>query len=95
MFYRTHVAAAFQTGLRWGELTGRPVENVDLLRGEIRVDQQFLEVNGHHELTPRLNTATSRRTVTIGRKLAELWMNRLGGFRMNLVLCPPQPRVRC
>jgi len=46
VFYRPHVLTAGYVGLRWGELVGLALENVDLLRRTIRVERQLLEVGG-------------------------------------------------
>ena len=77
-FYRTRLLAAAQTGLRFGELAGLPITNVDLLAGEVHVNQQLTEVAGSLEITERLKTVTSRRTVTIGRSLSELLGEHIG-----------------
>lgn len=86
VFYRTLILTAAQTGMRWGELAGLPVENVDLLRGEIQVSQQLVEIDGHHHITDQLKTPTSRRTVAIGRAQADLLGEHLGRFPNDLGL---------
>jgi integrase len=80
IFYRVHLLTAAQTGLRFGELAGLPVENVDTLRGEIHVRQQLTEIAGRLTITNRLKTRSSRRTVTIGRHLSELLGEHIGRF---------------
>jgi integrase len=81
IFYRVHLLTAAQTGLRFGELAGLPIENVDTLRGEIHVGQQLTEIAGRLTITERLKTTSSRRTVTIGRHLSELLGERMGRFQ--------------
>jgi integrase len=79
-FYRTHLLTAAQTGLRWGELAGLPLTEVNTLRGEIKVAQQLLEIAGHLEISSQLKTGTSRRTVTIGGQIAALIGEHAGRF---------------
>jgi integrase len=86
VFYRTLILTAAQTKMRWGELAGLPVDNVDLLRGEIRVNRQLVEIDGHHHITDQLKTPTSRRAVTIGRTQAGLLGEHIGRFPNDLSL---------
>jgi integrase len=80
LFYGVHLLTAAQTGLRWGELVGLPIENADLLRGELHIQQQLIEVDGGLRISDTLKTPTSRRTVTIGRRLSELIGEHIGRF---------------
>jgi integrase len=80
VFYRVYLLTAAQTGLRFGELAGLPIENVDTLRGEIHVRQQLTEIAGRLTITERLKTRSSRRTVPIGRHLSELLGEHMGRF---------------
>jgi integrase len=92
LFYGVHLLTAAQTGLRWGELVGLPIANVDLLRGEIHVQQQLIEVDGKLRISDKLKTPTSRRTVTIGRGLSELIGEHIGRFpnQHGLVFTGPE-----
>jgi integrase len=70
-FYSAHVATLAGTGLRFGELAGLGVAEVDPLRGELTVRRQLVEIAGRLELADRLKTAHSHRVVTLPRYLAE------------------------
>jgi integrase len=63
-FFRTLVVVAAVSGLRWGELVGLRVENVDLLHRRILVVEQITEVRSRIEVGP-LKTSGSRRSVSI------------------------------
>lgn len=69
--YRPLILTAAYVGLRWGELAGLPVSNVDLLRRKIRVTQQLVEINGHTHIGPP-KTKAGNRTVTIPSAVADV-----------------------
>jgi integrase len=69
--YRPLILTAAYVGLRWGELAGLRVDRVDLLRRQIRVDQQLVEVGGHLSFGPP-KTKESTRTVTMPRALVDV-----------------------
>jgi integrase len=69
--YRPMVLTAAYVGLRWGELIGLAVENVDLDAGRIRVERQISEVHGKLVFGPP-KTKAGIRTVTIPRSLCEV-----------------------
>jgi integrase len=69
--YRPMVLTAAYVGLRWGELIGLAVENVDLDRCRIRVERQISEVHGKLVFGPP-KTKAGVRTVTIPRSLCEI-----------------------
>jgi integrase len=79
-FFGTHFLTAASTGLRWGELAGLPIDNLDVLRGEIRVETQLREIAGRLTLGVPLKTESSRRIVTIPRSVAERIGEHLGRF---------------
>jgi len=79
-FFGTHLLVAASTGLRWGELTGLPLGNLDLLRGELRVETQLREIGGQLTLGVPLKTESSRRIVTIPRSVAGRIGEHLGRF---------------
>jgi integrase len=62
--YRPLVLTAALVGLRWGELAGLRLERVDLLRKQIRVEEQLVEIGGVLEWGPP-KTESGARTVTI------------------------------
>jgi integrase len=67
--YRPLVLTAAYVGLRWGELAGLAVENVDLLRRTIRVERQLVEVAGNVSFGPPKSRA-GLRTVSMPTALA-------------------------
>jgi integrase len=69
--YRTLVYTAAYTGLRAGELLALRRQDVDLLRGSVRVRRSLKDVNGRLEFG-ELKTTGSRRDVTLPRFLREL-----------------------
>jgi integrase len=62
--FRVLVLTAAGTGLRWGELAGLRLENLDLLRRSLRVAETLTEVQGTLTTAPP-KTASSRRTVAL------------------------------
>ena len=58
-------------GLRWGELAGLKRSKIDLLRREVRVDQQLTDVNGHLSLT-HPKTERGKRTVRLPSFLVDV-----------------------
>jgi hypothetical protein len=69
--YRPLVLTAAYIGLRWGELIGLRVANVDLERHTIRVEEQLQEVHGKMVLGPP-KTKAGIRTVTMPATLTEI-----------------------
>jgi integrase len=69
--YRPLVLTAAYAGLRWGELAGLRLENVDLLRRRIRVDEQLLELTGGLTFGPP-KTKAGIRTVAIPPTLGDV-----------------------
>ena len=69
--YRPLVLTAAYVGLRWGELAGLRLDRVDLLRRQIRVDQQLTEVSGRVAFGPP-KTKAGERTCSIPRTLVDL-----------------------
>lgn len=69
--YRPLVLTAAYVGLRWGELAGLQLSNVDLLRKQVRVERQLLEVRGGLEYGPP-KTAAGVRTVSIPGSLVDV-----------------------
>lgn len=63
-YYRPLVLTAALVGLRWGELAGLRLERVDLLRKQITVEEQLVEIGGVLEWGPP-KTKSGARTVTI------------------------------
>ncbi|MFQ5967852.1 MAG: site-specific integrase [Acidimicrobiia bacterium] len=53
------------TGLRFGEVTGLTVDNLNLLHRQLRVVNQLTEVKGELTLSPILKTKSSRRTIKL------------------------------
>lgn len=68
--YRPLVLTAAFVGLRWGELAGLRVGNVDPLRRTITVSEQLIEVSGHLEWGPP-KTQSAVRTVSVPSTVAE------------------------
>jgi integrase len=68
--YRPMVLTAAYVGLRWGELTGLAVENIDLNSHRVRVERQISEVHGQLVFGPP-KTRAGIRTVTIPKSLSE------------------------
>ena len=69
--YRPLIFTAAYVGLRWGELAGLRVENLDPLHRSIRVVEQLVEVGGHVSWGPP-KTKAGRRTVTMPAGVAEM-----------------------
>jgi integrase len=69
--YRPLVLTAAYVGLRWGELAGLATSNVSLLKREITVDRQLVELGTGVSFGPPKTKAGSR-TVSIPGALAEV-----------------------
>ncbi len=69
--YRPMVLTAAYVGLRWGELIGLAVENIDLDSNRIRVERQISEVHGQLVFGPP-KTKAGIRTVTIPKSLSKI-----------------------
>ena len=67
--YGVLLDAAAGTGMRWGELAGLTVSDVDPLRSELRVRRQLVELAGRLDVSDRLKTARTYRVVTLPRRL--------------------------
>jgi integrase len=65
------IVAAAYVGLRWGELAGLALDQVDLLRRTIRVDRQLVEVGGAVHFGPP-KTRAGIRTVSLPAALGEI-----------------------
>jgi integrase len=68
--YRPMVLLSAWGGLRWGEVAGLTVGDLDLLRGRVQIARQLTEVAGAVSLG-ELKTKASARTVTIPKFVAE------------------------
>jgi integrase len=69
--YRPLILTAAYVGLRWGELAGLGVNNVDTLRRTIRVERQLVDVNGQLQFAePKTDAGT--RTVSVPTSLVEM-----------------------
>lgn len=77
--YRAMVITAAYTGLRWGETAGLRLEDLDLLRGQIRVSHTLTEVSGEVRLGPP-KTKRSARAVSISRTLAQELGQHIGRY---------------
>ncbi len=69
--YRPMLLMAAYVGLRWGELIGLAVENIDLDSHRIRVERQISEVHGKLVFGPP-KTKAGIRTVTMPKSLGEI-----------------------
>lgn len=69
--YRPMIYLAGVLGLRWSEVAGLKVANVDFLRNKLTVAQTVAEVNGHL-LAADVKTDASRRTLSLPTFLKEL-----------------------
>jgi integrase len=69
--YRPLVLTAAYAGLRWGELAGLSVAKVNLLKRDIEVDRQLVEVASGVSFGPPKTKAGSR-TVSIPATLADV-----------------------
>ncbi len=77
--YSAMVLAAGYTGMRWGELAGLRVANIDLLRGSVTVASTLTEVQGEVRLGPP-KTKHSSRTIAIARSLAAELGSHIGKY---------------
>ncbi len=82
-FYGAMIHTAAATGMRWGEIAGLRTSELDLLRGEIRIESQLREIAGTLTLDAPLKTASSRRIVTIDGGTAEMIGAHLARFPNN------------
>jgi integrase len=69
--YRPLILTAAYMGLRWGELVGLPVSNVNLLKREITVDRQLVEIASGVSFGPP-KTRAGIRTVRLPSTLADV-----------------------
>lgn len=76
-FYEALYAVALLLGLRRGELLGLRWKDVDLERGELRVRQQVRRMDKTIEVTTKLKTASSRRTLPLSEGLVTILMAHL------------------
>ena len=77
-YYRPLVLTAAYTGLRWGELAGLHVENLNVLHRYIDVTEQITEVSGQLHYGPP-KTSASRRRVILPAALAVALGDHLAG----------------
>lgn len=77
--YRMLVVLAGYSGMRWGEVAGLRVENVDLLRRQVRVAATLTDVRGVVALGPP-KTKRSARTITLPRSVAQELGEHIGRF---------------
>ena len=70
--YRTLVATAAYTGLRWGECVGLHWAAVDLDARRLRVVRVLVEVGGRITSKPYPKSRAGRRTVPVPAPLVEL-----------------------
>jgi integrase len=63
--YTSLVTVAAYTGLRWGELAGLRVSDIDLLRRRLTVRTALIEASGHPPQLGTPKTSTSERTITL------------------------------
>jgi integrase len=87
--YQTLIYSAAYLGLRWGELAGLRVENLDLLRGQVRVWGSLEEVSGSLRYVGWTKTEASRRTVTIPPFLVQMLARHLEGPQREFVFVGP------
>ncbi|MEA2432647.1 MAG: hypothetical protein QOG54_104 [Actinomycetota bacterium] len=76
--FKALIYTAAYTGLRWGELAGLRVENLDLLKGAIDVRESLVEVNG--TLHPGSTKTGARRTVSLPKFLRQMLTEHIEGF---------------
>jgi integrase len=68
--WRPLVALAAWSGLRWGEIVGLQVGDLDLLGGRVAVRRQAVEVGGAPQVA-ELKTPAARRVVAVPRSVLE------------------------
>lgn len=83
--YRAFVLLAGFGGLRTGENLGLRRSDLDLLRGEVRVDVQAQEIAGHGRVTLAPKSEAGRRVVALPRVVVEALETHLATFT------PPEP----
>jgi Site-specific recombinase XerC len=69
--YRPMIYLAGALGLRWSEIAGLRVRNIDFLRNKLTVTETVAEVNGHL-LSADVKTDTSRRTLSLPTFVKEM-----------------------
>jgi len=69
--YGSLVIVAAYTGLRWGELAGLRVSDLDLLRGRLTVRSTLVEATGQQPQLGPPKSKASERTITLPRFVAE------------------------
>ncbi len=70
--FRALVLLAAYSGLRWGELAGLRMQNLDLLRGRVTVVEVLARGDGGRRYTKSFpKTAAGRRTVAVPRAVVE------------------------
>lgn len=86
--YRGLVLTAGVLGLRWGELAGLRIEDVDFLRGEVRVARQLAELAG--QLTVEApQTGHGVRTLAVPPFLTRALAEHIRRFRADAALEDP------
>ncbi|WP_319462765.1 site-specific integrase [Micromonospora sp. RTP1Z1] len=79
--YRSLVALAAGTGLRWGECAGLQWDAVDLATATVRVIRVTEEVSGHITINPYPKSKAGRRTVPLPPFAAQLLTEHARAFR--------------
>lgn len=82
--WRPLVLLAAWCGLRWGEIAGLRVEDLDPLRGTVHVRRQAVEIGGRVELA-EVKTQAGRRVVAVPRSVGEGLAAAVGGRREGFV----------
>ena len=76
--FRALIYTAAYTGMRWGELVGLRVDNLNLDRGTVDVVESLVEVSG--TLHPGSTKTGARRTLSLPRFLHEMLREHTGAF---------------
>ena len=84
--YADHVNALAMAGLRWGELAGLQVQDVDLEKRRLRINRQITENKG--KLIHGLPKHDKRRTVPIIQPLAAILETRVEGKTRDELVFP-------
>lgn len=91
--WRTLVAFLCHTGLRWGEMAGLDVTNVDFLRRQVRVRGVLTETRGHFRFKSYPKSAAGWRTVPIPAEVVDMLAAHLK-VRPAVALTLPDERGR-
>lgn len=80
--YGSLATVAAYTGLRWGELAGLQVPNIDMERRRLTVNTSLIEASGQPPILGSPKTAASERTITLPKIV-------IGTFTRHLNTYPP------